>query len=74
MDARTRNHRDFNSAVVICKEKGLEYLWQSRKWVFSHAEIRGKDNKKNIESDSSPSVEGGPGTVFDHVPVKQSKS
>jgi hypothetical protein len=57
MDARTRNHRDFNSPMVICKQNGLEYLWQSRKWVFSHAEIRGKDNKKNIESDLLPALQ-----------------
>jgi hypothetical protein len=56
MDARTRNHRDFNSLVFICKHDGLEYLGQSRNWVFTHAEVRGKDNKKNIESDLLPAL------------------
>jgi hypothetical protein len=51
MDARTQNHRSFNTLVFVCKQAGLEHLWQSRKWVFTHAEVRGKDNKKNIEAD-----------------------
>lgn len=57
MDARTRNHRDFNTLVFLVKEDGLEHLWQSRKWVFTHAEVRGKDNKKNIESDLMPAMQ-----------------
>ncbi|GAQ87046.1 hypothetical protein KFL_003270130 [Klebsormidium nitens] len=57
MDARTRNHRDFNTLVFLAKEDGLEFLWQSRRWVFTHAEIRGKDNRKNIEGDLKPALQ-----------------
>jgi hypothetical protein len=57
IDARKQKYRDFNTLVLICKHDGLEHLWQSRKWVFPHAEVRGKDNKKNIEADLLPAMQ-----------------